>query len=330
MYKDLLNACERGENLTPELAIQVLDDALPAEVWQQVRRAADRRMRSIGDNRGKLYASIGVDAVPCSMNCKFCSHGAAWGLANATWELSVDEVCARVDAFLAQGTPPDWFTLRTTQHYGIDRLETLCRAVRAYLPAETELIVNTGEFTLSEAQRLADVGVNGCYHTYRLREGCDTGVSPSERLKTLGIIRRSPLKLVALVEPLGPEHTDAEIVETAFLLKIYGVSLSGCMVRVPVPGTPLACHGAVSEERQIRVIALTRLISGAEVKDICVHLPSGAALESGANTVVVESGGIPRDTGMEKETWQHFGIADAFDLLEAHGFQTSRNNKEEK
>ena len=327
MYRDLLQACEAGNDLSPALAAHVLDPRMPEEVWQRVRQAADRKMRSLCGNRGKLYATIGVDAVPCSMNCKFCSHGAAWGLADAAWELSVDEVCARVSAFLAQGTP-DWFTLRTTQHYGISRLENLCRAVRERLPDETELIVNTGEFTVAEAQRLADAGVSRAYHTYRLREGLDTGVAPAERLETLDIIRRSPLKLAALVEPLGPEHTNAEIVEAAFRLKAYGVSLGGCMARVPVAGTPLAAQGSVSEERQVRVIALTRLISGEEVKDICVHLPNEAALAAGANTVVVESGAIPRDPNTEQGTWHHFGIAEAFDLLESQGFQIRRNSKE--
>lgn len=326
MYRALIDACERGDCLTRDDALQVLDEKLPEEIWEAVRHAANRRMREISAGYGRLYASIGVDSAPCAMNCRFCSHGAAWGKANARWELTIEEVCERLRALLASDVP-DWFTLRTTQHYGVDRLAKLCRAVRAELPVETELIVNTGEFTAADAQHLADAGVDRCYHTYRLREGADTGVRPKDRLATLSIIRDSPLALAALVEPLGPEHEDREIVDAAFRLKEYGVGLGGCMARVPVDGTPLAEHGMVSERRHVRVIAITRLISGPEVADICVHPPTGAALDAGANTVVVESGAIPRDAATEDDTWRHFGVTEARDMLRIHGFRARARTK---
>lgn len=325
MYKRLIEVCQREENLTRQQALQVLEDRLPVEVWETVRNAADRRMRSICGGRGRLYASIGVDAAPCAMNCKFCSHGAMWGKADTRWELSTAEVLSRISHLLEAGIP-DWFTLRTTQHYGVDRLLQLCLAVRAVLPRETELIVNTGEFSGDDAKRLAAAGVARCYHTYRLREGTDTGVRPVDRLSTLALIGESPLRLAALVEPLGPEHTNEEVVEAAFRLKDHGVTLGGCMSRVPVEGTPLAIHGMVSEERHLRVIAMTRLISGHEVPDICVHPPIGAALDAGANTVVVESGAIPRDEATENHSWRHFGIAEAVTLLETHGYRTRNRN----
>lgn len=322
MYKALLKACGEDACLSRELAMQVLREDLPDEVWQAVREAADRRMRNIASGRGRLYATIGVDASPCAMNCRFCSHGEAWGLAKERWELAPDEVCKRIHHLLQQAVP-DWFTLRTTQFYGIDRLIELCRVVRRILPSKTKLIVNTGEFSASEAGRLADAGVNMVYHTYRLREGTDTGVRPEDRLETLRIIRNSPLELAALVEPLGPEHTDQEIVDAAFMLREFDVRLGGCMARIPVAGVPLAATGPVSEARQVRVIAVTRLISGPETADICVHPPMAAALNAGANTVVVETGAIPRQADIEQDTWRHFDIHEAAALLACRGYQTA-------
>lgn len=317
---NLLKTCADNRCLTPAQAELVLSNKLHGAALQQVLTTAKERMVAFSHKRGRIWAAIGVDAAPCPRNCRFCSLGSAWNVYPDRYELSPDEICQQVSQIGEFG--PDWLTLRTTQDYGTAKLSLLAERVRHILPDTTELVVNTGEFDLASACNLKASGVDGVYHTYRLREGVDTGISPSDRLATLRIIREAGLKLAALVEPVGPEHTDQEIVEAAFRLKKYGVTLSGCMARVPVQGTPLSKYGKINDERIVRIVAMTRLISGPEVEAICVHPPLPAALNAGANTVVVECGSIPRDDRTEQQPWRGFNFAAANQLLEAAGYET--------
>lgn len=322
MFKNLIKRCESGALLNPEEAILVLHNDLQGDLLQRVFAEANRRMRIYGKNKGFLWSAIGVDSALCNRNCKFCSHGAAWGVFNNPHELSTSEVLEHV----ARLSPykPDWITLRTTQDYGIDRICRLVQEVRKAAPIETEIAVNTGEFGIDEAQKLKQAGVAVIYHTIRLREGTDTGLTIEDRIATLKAMQAAGLKMAALVEPLGPEHTDEEIVQAAFRLKQYDIRLGGVMARVPVPGTPLYDLGAVSEERQVRVIAMTRLVYGSEVDSICIHPPLADALKAGANTVVVESGAIPRDQSTSESTWRGFNPVDAHKLFADNGLVYGR------
>ncbi len=322
MFQQLLQRCESGELLEPTEAILVLHEELQGELLQRIYAEADRRTRAGWKNQGRVWSAIGVDSALCSRNCKFCSHGAAWGVFEKPHELSVEEVLEHV-ARLAPHKP-DWITLRTTQDYGIDRLCHLVREVRKAAPPESEIVVNTGEFGVDDAKKLRQAGASVVYHTIRLREGCDTGLTVEDRIATLRAMQVAGLKMAALVEPLGPEHTDEEIVEAAFRLKPYDIRLGGVMARVPIPGTPLYELGEVSKERQIRVVALTRLIYGPEVDAICIHPPIPEAMQAGANTVVVESGAIPRDQDMSSAPWRGFSPLDAHNLFGDRGFVVNR------
>ena len=321
MFEKLIERCESGELLTKEEAILVLHEDLQGEALERVYAEADRRTRAYWKNRGRIWTAIGVDSAPCTRNCKFCSHGAAWGVEKEPHELTVDEVLHHVRQMVPLN--PDWITLRTTQDYGIEKLCHLVREIRKLMPPDMEIVVNTGEFGLDEARQLKEAGAAVVYHTIRLREGCDTGLSIEERIATLKAMQQAGLKMAALVEPLGPEHTDEEIVDAAFRLKPYDTRLGGVMARVPVPGTPLCELGQVSEDRQTRVIAMTRLIYGSEVDAICIHPPFPAALKAGANTVVVECGAIPRDQDAAETLWRDFSIPAAHQLFCEQGFDAS-------
>ena len=318
MFQKLIERCESSELLTPEEAILILHDDLQGEELNRVYAEADRRTRKYWKNRGRIWTAIGVDSAPCARNCKFCSLGAEWGVYKEPHELTIDEVLRHVRMMIPY--TPDWVTLRTTQCYGIDKLCLLVREIRKITTPEMGIVVNTGEFDYDEAMKLKEAGTDVAYHTIRLREGYDTGLSVEDRIKTLKAMQKAGLKMAALVEPLGPEHADKEIVDAAFRLKPYDIKLGGVMARVPVLGTPLYKWGQVSEERQTRVIALTRLIYGPEVDAICIHPPIPAALKAGANTVVVECGAIPRDQDTADTLWRGFSIPAANQLFCEQGF----------
>ncbi|MEI7831755.1 MAG: radical SAM protein [bacterium] len=297
VHTDIITRAEAGELLTEDDALWLMrtdDEQAVARLFA----IADARTRSITGGKGLVWGAIGVDAKPCSRGCAFCSLG-HWQPGAEPYELDDEEVCARARALVQAGV--DWVTLRTTQDYGLERLIEVGAKVRALLPEHVGLVANTGEMDANTATRLSDAGFTMSYHVLRLREGIDTGLDPAERLKTLAVVRDSPLELAFLVEPVGPEHTDEEIVREAFRAREFGATLTGCMARVPVPGTPAESRGTASDDRVARVIAITRLINGPDVRAICVHPPSVLSLRAGANIMVVEAGAVPREqvhTGM--------------------------------
>ncbi|GMQ64419.1 hypothetical protein [Vallitalea maricola] len=46
-----------------------------SEDFYSILCKADRLSRSEFNNRGIVFAQIGLNAEPCSVNCKFCSRG---------------------------------------------------------------------------------------------------------------------------------------------------------------------------------------------------------------------------------------------------------------
>ena len=170
---------------------------------------------------------------------------------------------------------------------------------------------------------MVESGVNGVYHACRLREGIDTPFDPWDRKNTMNNVRRSGLKLISLVEPIGVEHTNEEIADNFLeILKCEAV-ISGAMARIPVPGTPLGEIEKISDSRLAQIIAVLRLAGGSVVKDICVHPATLEALKSGANIMVVETGAIPRDVNCEADSWHGMDMEKARSLLEEAGYIVS-------
>ena len=159
------------------------------------------------------------------------------------------------------------------------------------------------------------------YATISASCSVDTGLDPKKRLITLDAICQSPLELAALVDPIGPEHTNEELVEAMFLHKPYKASLMGAMARFAVPGTPKYELGTISLSRLAQITAVTRLVAGKEVAAICTHPTANQILASGANTVVVEYGAIPRDTEISQGDWKGFNVQEAVKLLREAGYE---------
>ena len=94
------------------------------------------------------------------------------------------------------------------------------------------------------------------------------------------------------------------------------------MRRVPVPGSPLARYGQISEIRLAQVVAVTTLstVKNKTLRSIAVHEPNIIGLASGANTVYAETGANPRDT--QPDTVGHRGKDVAFckNLLQEAGY----------
>lgn len=313
----ILEKASTDESLTSEDTLVLLALDPDSDETRQLLDAADRGSREWGHKRGYIWASIGLDYSPCPMNCTFCSLGEKWGIIKEAWTPKVDEI---LDLIHHYDVPEvRWITLRTSEFYGIEKLIQIARLAMPLKYAE--LVVNTGEFNREDARALHEAGFKGAYHVMRLREGVDTGVDPNERLITLEAIKQSPLQLAALVDPIGPEHSDEELVQAMFLHKAYGVSLMGAMARFSVAGTPKHELGTISRARLAQITAVIRLAAGKQVDAICTHPADDRILTSGANTVVVEYGAIPRDTEISQGDWKGFNIKEAVKLLKGAGYE---------
>ncbi|NLC57454.1 MAG: radical SAM protein [Armatimonadetes bacterium] len=310
--QDLAAGALAGRRLTVEEATVLLacPPGSPAAetIWEAARELALRHARE-----GRIWAAIGVDYCPCPQNCSFCSFGEKWGIVRDSHEWSLEQIVAAGKSFAAQGAA--FITIRTTQHYPLEQVCGIAEALRAAIPGCPKLVINTGEFSAAEAEQLHAAGYSMAYHVFRMREGVDTGISAKARLATLNVIHRSPLDLAFLAEPVGPEHTPAEIATEMVRARDLDATLMGVMARVPVPGTPKAPLGALTPEQVAHAIAVSRLVAGTVADDICVHPLNELALQAGANAIVVETGAVPRDREEIAREWRGLTMDQAREIL---------------
>ncbi|SHI93244.1 biotin synthase [Dethiosulfatibacter aminovorans DSM 17477] len=313
------NMAIEGKEIEDGVLVEMLEIDPGSDDAQYLGKKARQLADRVVGNKGKIWASIGIDYQTCPMNCDFCSFGEEWNLFQGRHEWTDEEVIGQVKKYVNEGA--SWITLRTTQYYGIDRLNALAKKVRKEVPGDYGLVANTGEFGRLKAKEMIDAGIDTVYHTLRLGEGSSTKFNPEDRIDTLKAVEDTNLSLAYLVEPIGPEHTNEEIVEIFKKGLEHGAVLSGAMARVAIKGTPLEEKGELSAERLAQIVAVTRLGAGTNAPDICVHPPSKQAVEWGANVVVVETGAVPR---AEKECcgdWDRFDSKKARKWFEEAGYE---------
>lgn len=299
-----------GEMFTRAEFISLLSIELESDEFYALGNAAREVAKEVTGNKARIWAAVGVDYVPCPVNCSFCSFGEKWGIVKEPYAWSDDEVVRMARHFISQGAK--YITLRTTEMFPPDKLVELSRRIHENLVGDYHIVVNTGEFDQWTAEYFKANGIDVIYHSLRLREGDQTGITPAHRLCTLQAVQGSPLSLAFLVEPVGVEHSNEEIADIFFTSLQYGAVLGGIMARVPVPGTPLGdAYPALDIRRVAQLIAAVRLAGGRLMPDICVHPPTKLAMNFGANICVVESGAVPRAADHLTSEWQVFTVEEA-------------------
>lgn len=310
-----------GIPLTREKIIKLLEIPLNSEEDKLLRSAAyDVAMKKC-NKKAYIWSAVGADYAPCLMNCKFCSFGEKWNIIKKQVHYKTEEIVEKVKFFVENGAK--YVVLRTTEFYSIPKLLEIVKVLRKEVVGDYEIIFNTGELDMTISNLMFESGVSGVYHACRLREGIDTPFDPWDRKNTMNNVKRSGLKLISLVEPIGIEHTNEEIADNFLeILKCEAV-ISGAMARIPVPKTPLGDIEQISNSRIAQIIAVLRLSGGNIVQDICVHPATLEALNSGANIMVVETGAIPRDTNCEHDSWHGIDMQKANQLLKEAGYIVS-------
>lgn len=269
-----------------------------------VMASARELAREACDNRAEICVQIGINVSPCPRNCRFCSFAACNEVFSGASELTVTEVVDRCIRAEAEGANAVY--LMATGDYPMERFVEVGQEVRRYLRPRTPLVANAGDLTPRWARAFKDAGFCAIYHAIRMGEGRDTSISASRRLKTLEAARDAGLRLATCVEPVGPEHTEEEILEKILLHREAQPCFSGAMRRIPIPGTAMAGRGQLSELRIGFIVAVIRLAMGLAVIGNCTHEPNVVGAASGANLFWAEIGPNPRD--VEEHTEESRGL----------------------
>ncbi len=287
-----------------------------------VMAAANRLTHRHTDSHGTIYSQIGINIWPCPENCDFCYLGSKHGIVTSNYEMPPGEVVEKAIDFERDGA--DEIYLMTTANYPVERFIEIAQDVRRVLEPQTEMIANIGDFQLPTAYRLLDAGFTGVYHVYRLREGIDTEIEPERRRATFEAIKEAGLDLRYCIEPVGPEHSDDEIVEQMMLARGFGAEILSVMRRIPVPGTPNQWSGELTELEIARIVAVARLTLGRQIRQMGVHEPSLFSLRAGAHRICAEVGMNPRDLKIDTTTGRGLSVKDCETLLTDAGFRHNR------
>ena len=312
MIRSIFDKFRAGQTLDREDLLTLLKIPTGSAQYYALLSEANAWARETYRGKGIIFGQIGLDNQPCRVNCRFCSLAAAVREKKPA-VIRSRENTVREALDLVQAGADDVF-LMTTAEFRQDTFLEYCREVRKALPDGTRLVANVGDFDLDYAKELKKAGVTGAYHICRLGEGTDTGVTEGRRMQTLDAVRDGGLELYYCVEPIGPEHTDEQLVTEMTRTREYPVGVMAVMKRTAVPGTLLAGRGEISAARLAQICAVTALAMR-PCRAMGVHEPDELCLMAGANQIYAEYGTNPRDTAEETHGSRGYTVAQARALL---------------
>jgi biotin synthase len=284
------------------------------------RAVADASSRQRFGNTGFIMGQIGIEISSCPGRCGFCSFGEGHTLF-APRKMLLEEILQNSANFTESRELYALF-LMTMHTFDFTYLIQTIQEVKGCTPEGTQIVINIGDFNRDQARELKAAGVSGAYHVCRLREGIDTAITPDQRKTTIRNIKESGMDWYYCCEPVGPEHTPAELAEQIYLGIEYGCIQHAAMRRVFLPSSPLAGNGQITELRLAQVTAAVTLASlqCLETKSIAVHEPNLLGLLSGANALYAEAGSNPRDTNTNTSGNRGRDIGDCKKMLYEAGF----------
>lgn len=317
MLQPIFDRVSRGIPLSLDDAVSLLSTLnLSPDYYALLAKANEISQREF-QNRGYIFAQIGLNAAPCSGNCKFCSLASTSQSFTTASSKSMEEILQEISSIDFSRVTA--LFLMTTADYDSREFLKIGSRVREIIPNTIALVANRGDFDLSYARQLKSVGFTGAYHIVRLREGIDTDISPEQRIKTLNAIVDAGLRLYYCVEPIGPEHTYKELAAEMLRAQEYHVDVMAAMRRVSVPGTAFEHSEMISDIEMAKIVAVTRLVTMPRVS-MNVHEPLSTAMLAGVNQLYAEIGINPRDTSLKTETSRGFGVSDAEQMLCSAGY----------
>ena len=308
-----------SEKFTREDVLRLLETNVYSEDFYRLLAASENYARQTFKG-GYVFCQIGLDSNPCPGNCAFCSMAKDHFVVQEQFIRSAEEVVAEVKKAITPKVS-DLF-LMTTECYDREEFLMVIKKVRAVIPEKMRLVVNTGDFDLTYAKKLRECGATGAYHIVRLREGKDTDISFEKREKTLQAIAESGLELYYCVEPIGREHTYAEIADEILRAQKLQVTYMAVMRRVGVCGTRKEKTGEVTSREIAKIAAVTMLAVKPSVS-MNVHEVNPLAMLSGVNQLYAEYGVNPRDRAAETSKNRGYSVQECVELLAENGWEVS-------
>jgi biotin synthase len=287
----ILDKGRDGAGISGDEALVLMHLEADSREGYALLESANHLSRTSFGGKGERHFHIGLNVEPCPMDCSFCSLTRQAGIFTAKVEFPLDEILAWARQGEAEGA--DALNLMTTGTFPFARLLEIGRRLKEEVGVP--LVANARDINHAEGEQLLDAGFVGFYHAIRLGEGRDTPFDPERRLQTIRVLHDVGLRWMNCVEPVGPEHTAAEIVDLMLLARREKATYSGIMRRINFPGSPKEPLGMISERRMAQMVAVSRLVMGDTVRAHCTHEPHSLSLVAGANLFFPEVGSSPRD-----------------------------------
>ena len=88
----ILNSVRDGKLLDKQEAVSLLNVDNTSDDFYKLISLANEMTRSEFNNKGFIFAQIGLNAEPCSVNCKFCSMGKGHYAMDGVWKKDIDAI----------------------------------------------------------------------------------------------------------------------------------------------------------------------------------------------------------------------------------------------
>jgi len=305
-------------NLTDEEILDLLKTNVYSHDFYRLISKSNELSRTKFKNKGLVFAQVGINAEPCSKNCRFCSMGVGHYSLESEWKKDIPALKQELTR-LQEYYFNDFF-LMVTADYPVEKFLEVSRELKPLLKPGQRFVANMGDFDYDLAKELKSIGYTGVYHINRLLEGVDTLIQPELREQTIEAINNAGLELYYCIEPIGPEHSYEEILHEIKRAKDLNISVMAVMRRIPVPGTPLFDAGKISASELSKIVAVTNIIVNPD-RAMNVHEPTQMALLAGVNQLYAEVGANPRDTQSDTEKSRGFTPDKAWDMLSEAGYE---------
>jgi biotin synthase len=285
-----------------------------------IRGAANTIARLKTGNTGLLFGQIGLELYPCEADCEFCAFGKSHTGFSAKLTLDDDTIRQKVHDFTKDG---DLYCLwlMTMDKYDTDYYLNALKIARETAPPQTLIYTNIGDTDYNTFVKFRDAGANGAYHVVRLGEGTYTTISPARRLETIANAKHAGLMLQDCLEPIGTEHSAAELVEHIFGTIEQGLDTAGVMKRTAVPGTRFSDEISNLRLAQIAAVNALAVTAITPYPWIPVHEADYISLVSGANSICAETGVNPRDTAADTSIGRGLDVTACRKMLWQAGFE---------
>lgn len=278
-----IDAALQGETLNYDEALRFMDFAPDSFEAAYTINAARIISRKISKNTGQVYAQIGLDKLPCPVNCDFCT------LAINNNKSSEDEQIVPIEQVIHfsqvfDKTDVHLISLMSTAAYPFELFCACVEEVRSNISDDMPIMANIGDITQEQANKLKHIGVQAFYHAHRLGEGTITSMPSKKRLESLNAAKSAGLQIMTAVEPVRATSTPEEIAQRMFEAIAFKPYCSGVGKLTAAKGTKMENTESISNARARQFACIMRLCAGESI-------PFGTGA---GNVLWVDAGTNPR------------------------------------